>query len=85
MKLIIPGLSLVGAAVAQSVSDTSVSTRASSSTDSRSYPVAPTPASTTDAYNKNLTSVIISTVTVTSTEVRFQDHIWLFLYTDGCI
>ena len=72
MKLIISGLSLVGAAVAQFVSDTSVSIRASSSTHSRSHVVAPMPAPTTYSHNNNHTSVIISTVTVTSTEVRFK-------------
>ena len=69
MKLIIAGLSLVSAAVARSVSDTSVSTRASSFTNSRSQPVAPTSAPTTYSYNNNYTDVI-NTVTVTSTEVR---------------
>ena len=73
MKLILSGLSLVGAAVARSasVSDTSVSTRASSSTHYRSGHVAPTSAPTTYSKNNNYTGVI-STLTVTSTEVRFK-------------
>ena len=71
MKLIISGLSLVGAAVAHSVSHMNVSTRASSSTDSRYNPIAPTSAPTIYSYNNNHTGVII-TVTVTSTKVCFK-------------
>jgi hypothetical protein len=88
MKLIISGLLLVGAAVARSVSDTtrSVSTRASSSTHSRSNPVAPTAAPTTYSHNNNYTGVINGTVTVTSTKVRLKGSLLaIYLWTDGCI
>ena len=70
MKLIMCGLSLVGAAVARSVNDASMSTRASS-TNSRSKHIAPTSAPTTHG-NKNNDTNVISTITFTSTEVRFK-------------
>ena len=73
MQLIVSGLLLVGAAVAHSVNDTTRggSTRASSSTDSYFQLVAPTLAPTYGYNNNNNNTSVISTVTVTSTEVRF--------------